>query len=129
MRSTVVVNISLSSLVGDLTIYLPSSLSPFPNTRDRHSRFLKVFFEVGDGTNPVETTTNEKVEFIVVAADQGLLGKPTRPITEILLGPAERYEILITFKGHENKVVTLRNSEPTLVGPGAYYLFVMSGDF
>lgn len=53
-----------------------------------------------------------------MANDQGLLGNPAQKLTELLLGPAERYEILISFSGHPGEKVTLRNSEPTLIGPG-----------
>jgi FtsP/CotA-like multicopper oxidase with cupredoxin domain len=79
-----------------------------------------LFFEVGDGTLPVDSDT-KRVPFIVVANDQGLLGSPVEEISEILLGPAERYELLITFSGlNHGDNVTLRNAAPTLIGPGTF---------
>jgi len=60
---------------------------------------------------------NERISFTVVGNDQGLLGTPTT-VDELIMGPAERYEVLISFNGHQNQVITLRNSEATLLGPG-----------
>lgn len=97
-----------------------------------HSRFYRVCFEVGDGTEEEPCQNKELlIPFIVVANDQGLLGKPTSELTEIILGPAERYEIVISFSGHSGKKVTLRNIEPTLIGPGTFIrlLLVTGYDF
>jgi FtsP/CotA-like multicopper oxidase with cupredoxin domain len=60
-----------------------------------------------------------RVPFIVVANDQGLLGPPVET-NEILLGPAERYELIISFRELAGLNVTLRNAAPTLIGPGTF---------
>ena len=71
------------------------------------SRFLRLTFEADNGT---------LLDFEVVASDQGLLSETER-LNEIVMGPAERYEIVISFAGLEGQNVTLMNSENTLIGP------------
>ena len=101
------------------------------------SRFLRLYFETSIGN----------LNFTVVANDQGMftlnpkMDEPADPFitplyltdgsnipqgiladttieNEILLGPAERYEILVTFSGlPDGENVTLKNSEITLLGP------------
>lgn len=71
------------------------------------SRFIRLTFE---------TQAGGLLPFTVVASDQGLLSD-TDEIDEILLGPAERYEIVISFRGLEGQNVTVMNSENTLIGP------------
>ena len=71
------------------------------------SRFIRLTFE---------TQANVSLPFVVVASDQGLLSD-TDELDEILMGPAERYEIVISFAGLEGQTVTVMNSENTLIGP------------
>jgi FtsP/CotA-like multicopper oxidase with cupredoxin domain len=94
-------------------------VSPHPSL-PLHSRFFEIFFEISDGTQSVDNTTvKQHVPFTVVGNDQGLLGNPVT-VTELFMGPAERYEILISFKDLPNQTVTLRNRAPTLIGPGEW---------
>jgi spore coat protein A len=72
------------------------------------SRYLTLYFEV-EGTG-------ERVPFTVVASDQGLVSE-TETLDELLIGPAERYEIAVSFARLAGKNVTVMNSEITLLGP------------
>jgi hypothetical protein len=55
--------------------------------------------------------------FSVVGSDQGIL-PATDMRDEIVMGPAERYEIVMSFSSlPEDAQVIVKNSEPTLIGP------------
>ena len=72
------------------------------------SRYLRLYFELDDGT---------RLEFTVIGADQGLLESPVT-VDEIFIGPAERYELVVSFADlNPGKNVTVMNSEITLLGP------------
>ena len=59
----------------------------------------------------------ERLQFSVVASDQGIL-PATDLRDEIILGPAERYEIIMSFSSlPDGAQVIVKNSEPTLIGP------------
>jgi len=72
------------------------------------SRFLRLYFELSTGV---------RLDFAIIGSDQGLLESP-EVVNEVFFGPAERYEIIVTFSGlQEGETVTLMNSEITLLGP------------
>jgi spore coat protein A len=73
------------------------------------SRYLRLYFEIQD-------ENGERLPFTVVGNDQGLLADIVE-VDEILLGPAERYEIVVSFSSVAGKTLILRNSEITLLGP------------
>jgi FtsP/CotA-like multicopper oxidase with cupredoxin domain len=82
------------------------------------SRFLRLYFEVVDSNGTIVDNNGTRLEFTVVANDQGLLSDTTIE-DEILVGPApERYEIIVTFSDFpDGTLLTLFNSEITLLGP------------
>lgn len=53
----------------------------------------------------------ESLQFIQIGADQGLLHKPVA-LADLLMGPAERYDIVIDFTGKAGKSFTLKNDAP-----------------
>ncbi|MDQ3957356.1 MAG: multicopper oxidase family protein, partial [Actinomycetota bacterium] len=76
---------------------------PYFNVADRKYRFrLLNASNVGIWTF---TLSNEQ-EMVQIATDSGLLPAPV-PRTEILLGPAERAEVVIDFAGHLGEKIVL----------------------
>jgi len=87
---------------------VPTGLYVFRMLNACDSRYLRLHFEV-EGR---ET----RVPFTVLASDQGLVSD-TEEMDEIIMGPAERYEIVVSFKDFADEIITVKNSEPTLLGP------------
>ncbi|MCS1351066.1 multicopper oxidase family protein [Mechercharimyces sp. CAU 1602] len=50
--------------------------------------------------------------FIQIGSDGGLLAKPVR-VEELLLGPAERADVIIDFSGNKGEAITITNDAPS----------------
>eukprot|EP00457_Paulinella_chromatophora_P002564 gb/GEZN01002569.1/.p1 GENE.gb/GEZN01002569.1/~~gb/GEZN01002569.1/.p1 ORF type:complete len:719 (+),score=97.26 gb/GEZN01002569.1/:289-2157(+) len=72
------------------------------------SRYLRIAFWSPKG--------RAFLPFFVVGSDQSLLMSPVL-VKDLLVGPGERYEIVVDFKGFAGESLILTNSEPTAVGP------------
>ncbi|WHI53319.1 multicopper oxidase domain-containing protein [Microbulbifer sp. MLAF003] len=55
-----------------------------------------------------ETESNDAVEFYVIGSDGGLLEHPTK-VDQLVMSPAERYDILVDFSPYKGSRVFLRN--------------------
>jgi len=69
-----------------------------------NSRFFGLHFNLAKSATDIPSY----VTFSQIGSDGGLLQKPAR-LNEVLLGPAERADIVIDFSDLEGKVVTLSN--------------------
>ncbi|WP_192879326.1 multicopper oxidase family protein [Microbulbifer sp. A4B17] len=55
-----------------------------------------------------ETESESKLEFYVIGSDGGFLNHPTK-VKQLVMSPAERYDILVDFTPYEGKQIFLRN--------------------
>ncbi|MFA0813160.1 multicopper oxidase family protein [Microbulbifer epialgicus] len=55
-----------------------------------------------------ETESKAPVEFYVIGSDGGLLNRPTK-VKQLVMSPAERYDILVDFSPYNGRHVFLRN--------------------
>ena len=70
-----------------------------------NSRFFNVYFNLAKRPTDIPSL----VPFTQIGTDGGFLPKPAQ-LNKILLGPAERADVVIDFSGLEGKTVTLSNS-------------------
>jgi spore coat protein A len=70
------------------------------------SRFLVVQF-IAVELNATNTDEGEEIDFYVIGADQGL-GTPTLE-TVVVMGPAQRYDIIFDFADLANRRIILKN--------------------
>jgi spore coat protein A len=69
-----------------------------------NSRFFNLFFNLAKSPADIPSL----VRFDQIGSDGGLLPKPA-PLQKLLLGPAERADLIVDFSGSEGKTVTLSN--------------------
>ena len=69
-----------------------------------NGRFLNLY--LNQARSPADIPA--LVRFYQIGSDGGLLGKPA-PLEKVLLGPAERADLLVDFTGLEGKTITLSN--------------------
>jgi spore coat protein A len=69
-----------------------------------NSRFLNLFFNLAKEPTDIPFL----VEFHQIGTDGGLLSKPAA-MKKMLMGPAERADLIVDFSGLEGKTVTLSN--------------------
>ena len=72
-----------------------------------NSRFYDLYFNLAKHATDVPSL----VAFHQIGTDGGFLPKPAG-LEKVLLGPAERADLIVDFSGLEGKVVTLSNSAP-----------------
>lgn len=72
-----------------------------------NSRFFNLFLNLAKGPTDVPSLVN----FHQIGTDGGFMAKPVE-LTHLLLGPAERADLIVDFSGLEGKVVTLSNNAP-----------------
>lgn len=72
-----------------------------------NSRFFNLFFNLAKRVTDIPSL----VTVHQIGTDGGLLSKPV-PLNKILLGPAERADLMVDFSGLEGKIVTLSNDAP-----------------
>lgn len=70
-------------------------------------RFFNLFFNLAKRPTDIPL----QVAFHQIGSDGGLLHSPV-PLNTILLGPAERADLIIDFSGLNGKIVTLSNNAP-----------------
>ena len=103
---------SSASILGD-HILVNGVPSPYFEVADRKyrfrilnaSNFREYRFELGNGQ-----------EMVQVASESGLLPQPVRR-KSIVLGPAERAEVVIDFAGHLGEDIVLANTNPPAIDP------------
>jgi spore coat protein A len=69
-----------------------------------NSRFFNLYFNLARNPSDIPSL----VPFQQIGTDGGFLSKPA-PLQRLLLGPAERADLLVDFSGLEGKIVTLSN--------------------
>src|SRR5277367_6453187 len=69
-----------------------------------NSRFFNLFFNLAKGPTDIPSL----VTFHQIGTDGGFLPKPVA-LNKLLLGPAERADLIVDFSGLQGKVVTLSN--------------------
>jgi len=69
-----------------------------------NSRFFDLYLNLAKRPEDIPSL----VSFHQIGSDGGLLPKPA-PLTTLLLGPAERADVIVDFSGLEGKTVTLSN--------------------
>jgi spore coat protein A len=70
-----------------------------------NSRFFNLYFNLAKRPTDIPSL----VPFDQIGTDGGFLPKPV-PLNKVLLGPAERADVIIDFSGHEGKTITLSNN-------------------
>jgi spore coat protein A, manganese oxidase len=70
-----------------------------------NSRFLNLYFNLAKHPTDIPAL----VPFHQIGTDGGFLPKPA-PLTRLLMGPAERADLIIDFTGLDGKTVTLSNN-------------------
>jgi spore coat protein A len=73
-----------------------------------NSRFFRLYLNLAKRP----TDPPSLVQFQQIGTDGGLLPKPVS-LNKLLLGPAERADLIVDFTGHEGKIVTLSNDAPS----------------
>jgi spore coat protein A, manganese oxidase len=104
---------SSAGIVGD-HLLVNGAPTPYFEVADRAyrfrllnaSNFREYRFELANGQ-----------EMVQVASESGLLPRPVRR-TSILLGPAERAEVVVDFRGHLGEDIVLANTIPPGITPG-----------
>jgi spore coat protein A len=69
-----------------------------------NSRFFNLYFNLAKRSTDIPSL----VPIIQIGSDGGFLPKPAS-LSKLLLGPAERADVVVDFTGHEGKTVTLSN--------------------
>ena len=69
-----------------------------------NSRYLRLFFNLAKHATDIPSL----VAFHQIGTDGGFLPSPVA-LEKLLLGPAERADLIVDFSGLEGKVVTLSN--------------------
>jgi spore coat protein A, manganese oxidase len=70
-----------------------------------NSRFFNLYFNLAKRATDVPSI----LPFTQIGSDGGFLPKPAR-LNKVLLGPAERADVIVDFSGLEGKTVTLSNN-------------------
>jgi spore coat protein A len=70
-----------------------------------NSRFFNLYFNLAKSPTDIPSL----VTFHQIGTDGGFLSKPV-PLNKVLLGPAERADLLIDFSGLDGRTVTLSNN-------------------
>jgi spore coat protein A len=99
---------------GDLPV-VNGAILPYLNVEPRpyrlrilngcNSRFLNVSFNLAKSPTDIPSL----VTFHQIGTDGGFLPNPAA-LNKVLLGPAERADLIVDFSGHEGKIVTLSNN-------------------
>jgi spore coat protein A len=99
---------------GDLPV-VNGAIAPYLEVEPRPYRFRVLngsnsrFFELYLNLANKPTDIPALVSFQQIGSDGGFLGAPVS-LTKLLLGPAERADLIVDFSGHEGRTVTLSNS-------------------
>lgn len=103
-----------SEFFGELPV-VNGAIYPYLNVEPRryrlrvlnssNSRFFALYFNLAK--HPTDPPAI--VPFSQIGSDGGLLSAPA-PLNRLLLGPAERADLIIDFSGHEGRTVTLSNN-------------------
>jgi spore coat protein A len=72
-----------------------------------NSRFFNIFFNLAKRPTDIPSL----VSFHQIGTDGGFLPSPVA-VNKLLLGPAERADLIVDFAGHEGKTITLSNNAP-----------------
>jgi spore coat protein A len=72
-----------------------------------NSRFFNLFFNLAKRPTDIPSL----VDFLQIGTDGGFLPRPAA-LNTLLLGPAERADLIVDFSGLEGRVVTLSNNAP-----------------
>jgi spore coat protein A len=72
-----------------------------------NSRFFNVFFNLANHPTDIPSL----VPFHQIGSDGGFLSSPVA-LNKVLLGPAERADLIVDFSGLEGRTVTLSNNAP-----------------
>ncbi|HEY3367323.1 MAG TPA: multicopper oxidase [Symbiobacteriaceae bacterium] len=90
------------------TILVNGKVWPFLNVEPRKYRF-----RILNGSNSrfYNLKFDPALPFFQIGVDGGLLERPVR-VTELLLAPAERADVILDFTGQANATCTLTNSAP-----------------
>jgi spore coat protein A len=72
-----------------------------------NSRFFQLFFNLAKSPTDVPSL----VAFHQIGTDGGFLSSPV-PLNKLLMGPAERADLIVDFTGLQGKTVTLSNNAP-----------------
>ena len=102
---------------GDLPV-VNGAIYPFLNVEARpyrfrvlnggNSRFFNLFFNLAKTANDIPSL----VSFYQIGSDGGLLPQAVK-LERLLLGPAERADLVVDFAGLQGRVITLSNDAPT----------------
>lgn len=102
---------------GDLPV-VNGAIYPYLNVEPRpyrlrvlngsNSRFFQLYLNLASRPTDIPSL----VTFHQIGTDGGFLASPVA-LNRLLLGPAERADLIVDFTGHEGKTVTLSNSAPS----------------
>ena len=83
-----------------------------------NARFLRMQLVVAqpDGTLPSSTRFWQNVPFVQIGAEGGFLPTPTAPFNQLLMGPAERADVIVDFSAFAGKNILLFNDAATPFG-------------
>ncbi|HTV81129.1 MAG TPA: multicopper oxidase domain-containing protein [Acidobacteriaceae bacterium] len=101
-------------LFGDLPV-VNGGISPFLEVEPRRYRFRVLnaangrFFNLFMNLAKSPTDIPSLITFHQIGSDGGLLAAPV-PLQHVLLGPAERADLIVDFTGLEGRTVTLSNN-------------------
>lgn len=75
----------------------------------------KYRFRILNGSNArfynIQLSTPD-LQFVIIGTDGGLLEKPSDPVSQILLAPAERVDVIVDFSNHKGQNIVLTNDAP-----------------
>jgi len=83
-----------------------------------NARFLRMQLVVSDASGALPTSTRfwQNVPFVQIGAEGGFLPTPTAPFTTLLMGPAERADVIVDFSAFAGKNILLFNDAATPFG-------------
>jgi spore coat protein A, manganese oxidase len=111
-------NIPFPSIVPEFfgdTILVNGKVWPFLEVEPRKYRFRLLN---GSNARFYTLSLSSSQPFVQIGTDGGLLRKPVT-VKQLILGPAERADVIVDFSKHKGKTITLKNSAPTPFPSGA----------
>ncbi|PLS07104.1 multicopper oxidase family protein [Neobacillus cucumis] len=91
------------------TILVNGKVWPYLEVEPRKYRFRILNGSNARFYNIRLNTTEPDLKFIIIGTEGGLLEKPSDPVSQILLAPAERVDVIVDFSNHKGKNIILTN--------------------
>lgn len=94
------------------TILVNGKVWPFLEVEPRKYRFRILNGSNARFYNMKFNALEPDLKFVIIGMDGGLLDKPSDPVSEILLAPAERVDVIVDFSNHKGQNIILSNDAP-----------------